>query len=417
LFAPVNATATLTARGAARIRAGHPWIFRADVVRGPDRDARGGGPYVVAIVDGRGRELARGTWASEAKIALRVLTRAGDRQDEVADADATSFVKLVDARLALAQRRREASRLERTAYRLAHAEADGLPGLIVDRFGDAAVIQTNSVAMNAARDAIAALVAERLNARLVIARDDGSARDFEGLPRFAGVLRGQGDTRVVYRLGPNEFEADLLVDSKTGGFLDQADNHAAVAALAPEGARALDAFTHHGGFALALARRGGPTLATDESAPAVARTTANAKRNGLGNVTVQQANAFDLVRTLEGEGRRFDVVVLDPPALAKRGGGGEGARALDAAMTAADRAYKELFLRGARLTEPGGLLVACSCSGRVSRAHFDELVTDALADAGRTAHVLARLGAGRDHPELVGVPETGHLKCWILRVL
>jgi 23S rRNA (cytosine1962-C5)-methyltransferase len=418
LFAPVNAAATMTAtvtpRGAARVRAGHPWIFRADVVRGPDRDARGDGPSVVTIVDGRGRELGRGTWASEARIALRVLMRAGEPSGDVTDA--ASLLRLIDDRLTLALRRRESLRLDRTAYRLAHAEADGLPGLIVDRFGDAAVIQTNSVAMNAARDAIAALVAERLKARLVIARDDGSARDFEGLPRFAGVLRGQGDTRVVYRLGPNEFEADLLVDSKTGGFLDQADNHAAVAALAPEGASALDAFTHHGGFALALARRGGPTLATDESAPAVARATANAKRNGLANVTVKQANAFDLVRTLEGEGRRFDVVVLDPPALAKRGGG-EGARAVDAAMTAADRAYKELFLRGARLTEPGGLLVACSCSGRVSRAHFDELVTDALADAGRTAHVLARLGAGRDHPEVVGVPETGHLKCWILRVL
>jgi 23S rRNA (cytosine1962-C5)-methyltransferase len=417
LFAPVNATVTVTvtARGAARIRAGHPWIFRADVVRGPEADARAGGPSVVTLVDARGRELARGTWASEAKIAVRVLNRSGDPQGEVADSG--SLMELVGARLTLALRRREALRLDRTAYRVAHAEADGLPGLIVDRFGDAAVIQTNSVAMNAARDAIAALVAEQLKARVVIARDDGSARDFEGLPRFAGVLRGQGDTRVVYRLGTNQLEADLLVDSKTGGFLDQADNHAAVAALAPEGARALDAFTHHGGFALALARRGGPTLATDESATAIARATANAQRNGLANVTVQQANAFDLVRTLEGEGRRFDVVVLDPPALAKRGASGEGARALDAAMTAADRAYKELFLRGARLTEPGGLLVACSCSGRVSRAHFDELVTDALADAGRTAHVLARLGAGRDHPEVVGVPETGHLKCWILRVL
>jgi len=419
MFATVNASATVNARGAARIRAGHPWIFRADVVRGPDSDARDGGPPLVAIVDARGRELARGTWACHAKIALRVLTRAGEPPDavEVGGSDPAPFLNLIDARLTLALQRRLALRLDRTAYRVAHAEADGLPGLIVDRFGEAAVIQTTSVAMNAARDAIAALVAERLQARVVIARDDGSARDFEGLPRFAGVVRGQGDTRVVYRLGPNEFEADLLVDSKTGGFLDQADNHAAVAALAPEGASALDAFTHHGGFALALARRGGATLATDESAPAIARTTANARRNGLTQVTVQQANAFDLLRSLEAEGRRFDVVVLDPPALAKRGGAGDGARALDAAMTAADRAYKELILRGARLTEPGGLLVACSCSGRVTRAHFDELVADALGDAGRRAHVLARLGAGRDHPEVVGVPETGHLKCWILRVL
>ncbi|HSZ83931.1 MAG TPA: methyltransferase domain-containing protein, partial [Polyangia bacterium] len=261
---------------------------------------------------------------------------------------------------------------------------------------------------------IAALVRERLGARIVIARDDGSARDFEGLPRFAGVVAGPSDasTRVEYRLGQNRLEADLLTDSKTGGFLDQADNHAAVAALAPPDARALDAFTYHGGFALALARRGGPVLATDEDAEAVARATDNARRNGLANLEVRRANAFDLLRELEGRGERFDVVVIDPPALAKRGGTNAAS-----ALTAADRAYKELILRGARLTRAGGLLVACSCSGRVSRAHWDDLCAEGVADAGRAAQVLARNGAAADHPELVGVPETGHLKTWILRVL
>src|SRR3569623_2344643 len=254
-------------------------------------------------------------------------------------------------------------------------------------------LQTTSAATNAARDALAARVAARLNARLVLARDDGSARDFEGLPRFAGVVAGGGDTRITYRLGPNALEADLLTDGKTGGFLDQADNHAAVAALAPQGARALDAFTYHGGFALALARRGGAVLATDEAAPAVARARATAARKGLARQEVRQANAFDLLRTLEGEGARFDVGVVDPPALAKRGGG--VGRAAEAALAAAARAYKELFLRGARLTEPGGQLVACSCSGRVARAHFEELLTAALAAAGRSAQILARNGAGR----------------------
>jgi len=334
------------------------------------------------------------------------------------DGGLDAFLAIVEERLAAAAARRQTLAAERTAFRVAHAEADGLPGLVVDRYGDAAVVQTNSVAMNAARTAIAARVAQLLKARIVIARDDGSARDFEGLPRFAGIVAGAGETRVVYRLGPNQLEADLLTDSKTGGFLDQADNHAYVAGLAPAGARALDAFTYHGGFALALARRGGAVLATDEAPAAVARATANARRNGLANLEVRQANAFDLLRTLEAEGRRFEVVVLDPPALAKRGGTAGRDRARDAAaLSAADRAYKELFLRGARLTTPGGLLVLCSCSGRVSRGHFDELVADALADAGRGAQILARLGAGRDHPELVGVPETGHLKCWVLRVL
>src|SRR4051794_1965529 len=190
--------------------------------------------------------------------------------------------------------------------------------------------------MNARRDAIAALVRETLGVRIVIARDDGSARDFEGRPRFAGVLAGDGPTQVVYRLGPNALEADLMTDSKTGGFLDQADNHAAVAALAPEGARALDAFTYHGGFALALARRGGDVLATDDDPAAAARAGANARRNGLPRMEARRANAFDLLRQLEAAGELYDVVVLDPPALAKRGSG-------EAGLAAADRAYKELL--------------------------------------------------------------------------
>jgi 23S rRNA (cytosine1962-C5)-methyltransferase len=398
------ATAVVSARGVERIRAGHPWVFRPDIVRGPDTDAATGGPSLVAVEDGRGKTLGVATWAAHARIALRMVERG---PGAVMPRD---LLELVEERLAAAERRRAALRLDRDAYRVAHAESDGLPGLIVDRYADAVVIQTTSVAMNAARDALAARVGAQLGARVVVARDDGSARDFEGLPRFAGVVAGAGDTRVVYRLGQNLFETDLLADGKTGGFLDQADNHLAVAALAPAGARALDAFTYHGGFALALGRRGGAVLATDEAEAAVARAAANARRNSLAAVEVRRANAFDLLRDLESRGESFDVVVLDPPALAKRGAG-------PAALTAADRAYKELFLRGARLTRAGGLLVVCSCSGRVSRAHFDEIVAAALADAGRAAQVVARNGAGADHPELVGVPETGHLKTWILRVL
>jgi 23S rRNA (cytosine1962-C5)-methyltransferase len=212
---------------------------------------------------------------------------------------------------------------------------------------------------------------------------------------------------VSYRLGANRLFADLLVDSKTGGFLDQADNHAVVAALAQTGARCLDAFTYHGGFALALARKGGPVLATDEDAQAVARAKDNAASNGLANLQVRQANAFDLLRSLEASGERFDVVVLDPPAFAKRKSGD----------SAAERAYKEVILRGLRLTVPDGLAVACSCSGRVSREQFDGIVAEAAADSGRRVQILFRLGAGRDHPELAGVPETGHLKCWIMRVI
>ncbi|HEY4393049.1 MAG TPA: methyltransferase domain-containing protein [Polyangia bacterium] len=394
-----SAIAVVSTRGAARIRGGHPWVFRPDVVRGPARDAGDGGPALVAVEDGRGKRLGVATWAARARLALRMVARDGEPRP---------LAELVDQRLGAALALRAGMGLDRDAYRLAHAESDGLPGLVVDRYADAAVIQTTSVAMNAARGEIAEIVRARTGARVVVARDDGSARDFEDLPRFSGLLFGR-EARVVYRLGENHLEADLLADGKTGGFLDQADNQATLAALAPPGARALDAFTYHGGFALALARKGGQVRAVDESEAAVARATANARRNGLPNLTVERANSFDLLRALEGNGERFDVVVIDPPALTKRGGA--------AALGTAARAYKELILRGARLTRPGGLLCACSCSGRVTRAHWEEICTEAISDAGHPAVVVSRAGAGRDHPELSGVPETGHLKAWTYRIL
>jgi 23S rRNA (cytosine1962-C5)-methyltransferase len=398
-----SAIAVVNSRGAARIRAGHPWVFRPDVIRGPAGDAGDGGPSLVTVEDGRGKRLGLATWAARARLALRMVAREGEPE-------ARPLAEIVDERLAAALKLRLGMKLDRDAYRVVHAESDGLPGLVVDRYADAAVIQTMSVAMNAARAEIAEIVRARLDARVVVARDDGSTRDFEELPRFAGLLHGQ-ETRIVYRLGGNRLEADLLVDGKTGGFLDQADNQVALAALVPAGGRALDAFTYHGGFALALARQvgaGGEVLAVDESEAAVARATANGRRNGLANMKVERANSFDLLRALEARGERFDVVVIDPPALAKRGG--------EAALATAARAYKELILRGARLTRPGGLLAACSCSGRVNRAHWEEICTDALGDAGRAAHLLFRAGAGRDHPELAGVPETGHLKAWTYRI-
>lgn len=388
-------------RGRARIAAGHPWVYRQDALDGPDADASTGGPDLVQVIDERRRPLALATWSLTSPVALRVLDR------QASSGAPRDLLRIVEERLVRARARRDGLRLDRDALRLVHGESDGLPGLFVDRYADVAVVQTTSVAMDARRAAIGALLERLLGVRLVLARDDGSARDFEGLPRQKTVLAGGGSTEVEYRLGQNRLLADLFSDSKTGGFLDQADNHAMVAALAPEGARCLDAFTYHGGFALALARRGGAVLANDEDAQAVSRARANAERNHLHQLTIRQSNAFDLLRSLEAERRTFDVVVLDPPAFAKRKSGD----------LAADRAYREVILRGLRLTVPDGLAVACSCSGRVSREHFDALIAEAAADSGRGVQILARMGAGPDHPELVGVPETGHLKCWILRVL
>src|SRR3954466_2869268 len=178
-------TAVVSARGAARIGAGHPWVFRPDVVRGPSHDATDGGPALVRVRDGRGRPLGVATWAARPRLALRMVARAGHPEPIALGA-------LVEESLAAAPARRQALNLDRDALRVVHAESDLLPGLVVDRYGDAAVMQTTSVAMSAARAEIAAIVHARLDARVVVCRDDGSARDFEELPRFAGVVAGGG---------------------------------------------------------------------------------------------------------------------------------------------------------------------------------------------------------------------------------
>ena len=383
---------TVSARGAARLRGGHPWVYAEDVAR---QDARGD---VVRVVDGRGATLGTALWAPGARLPLRLFAR-----EEV-----TLDAALVEKRVRAADELRRRMMPGADAYRVVHAEADGLPGLVVDRYADVCVLQTTARAMDAREAEIADVVARVCDARLVVARDDSSARDFEGLPRRRGVVRGEGTTRVQYHDAGSVFEVDVLADGKTGGFLDQAENHARAATYVPAGAEALDAFTYHGGFALALARGGAASvLALDEAALAAERARENAARNGLSQVKVEQANAFDRLRALEGEGRSFDVVVIDPPALAKR----------KSAFGAADRAYKELNLRALRLTRPGGIVVTCSCSGKLSPEGFGAIVAEAARDAGKTVQLIERRGAGRDHPPLLGVLETEYLKCWILRVL
>jgi 23S rRNA (cytosine1962-C5)-methyltransferase len=381
---------TVSARGAARLRAGNPWVY-ADDARG---DANAGD--VVRVVDGRGVTLGTALWAAGARLPLRLFSR------EAVTLDAA----FLHARLVAANELRRRLLPDADAYRVVHAEADGLPGLIVDRYADVAVLQTTARAMDAREAELAALVADVTGARLVVARDDGGARDFEGLPRKKAILHGAGSTTVRYHDAGNVFEVDVMSDGKTGGFLDQAENHARAAVYAR--GEALDAFSYHGGFALALARGGATSvLALDESAAAVARARANAERNQLGQVTFAQDNAFDRLRVLESEGRRFDVVVIDPPALAKR----------KSALGAAERAYKELNLRALRLLRPDGVLITCSCSGKLTLESFAAIVEEAARDVGRPVQVLERRGAGRDHPPLLGVPETEYLKCWILRVL
>ncbi|HEY3353888.1 MAG TPA: class I SAM-dependent rRNA methyltransferase [Polyangia bacterium] len=381
---------TVTARAAQRLRAGQPWVWPADVSAAPPGD-----PDVVRILDPRGRALGTGLYAGGAQLPLRLWDAGGAPLDE----------EHLRARFAAAIDRRRALAPGAEACRLIHAEADRVPGLIVDRYGDALAVQTLSRALDRREDLCAALLAELTHARVIVARDDASARDFEGLPRRAGLLRGAPPTRATYHEGAAAFEVDLLEDAKTGGFLDQRENHARARAYAR--GRGLDTFTYHGGFALALAQGCSEVLAVDENGAAVARARENATRSGFANVTVEVANAFDLLRRLEAEGRTFDVIVVDPPALAKR----------QSALAAAERGYRELNVRALRLLAPEGTLITCSCSARMTPDRFEAVLEAAAGVAGRTVQVLERRGAAADHPGLLGVPATEYLKCFVLRAL
>lgn len=381
-------TVIVTQKGAARARAGHPWIFRADVASAPT----GLGPgSEVRVADARKNFVARAFWATQSPIALRVLSR----QDSALDDD------LLRTRLERALQRRRALFPKAGAFRLAHGEADLLPGYFVDVYGEVAAVQHLAEWAESRRADLARMVAEISGARAVVARDDGSARDFEKLPRRTEALLGSG-FRAAYREGEISLEVDLLQDHKTGGYLDQAENHLRAGELAR--GEALDAFCYHGGFALQLARKADSVVAIDQDAEAVRRTRENAERNGLRNLEARAANAIEALRSFDQEGRKFDTVVLDPPAFAKRKEGLEGAL----------RAYREINYRAVRLLKPGGLLVTCSCSGRVTSELFGEVLAWAAQEAKRPLQLLEKRGASRDHPPLVGVPETEYLKAWFL---
>ena len=380
---------TLSARGASRARTGHPWIFRADVQSAPPGLASG---VEVRLADARGNFVAKGFWAERSPIAVRVLSRRDEPLDD-------AFLR---GRIERSVARRRALFPGADAFRAVHGEADLLPGYFADRYGDLLAVQHLAEWAEARRALLARVTAEACGARAAVARDDGGSRDFELLPRRTEVLFGSGPMTAAYREGALELRVDLLEDHKTGGYLDQRENHLRAGELAR--GEALDAFCYHGGFALQLARGAQRVLAIDQDASAVERTRENAARNGLRNLEVRAANAVEQLRALDKEGRKFDVVVLDPPAFAKRREGLEGAL----------RAYKEINYRGVRLLAPGGLLITCSCSGKVTPELFAEVIEWAAQEAKRPLQILERRGAARDHPPLLGVPETDYLKCWFL---
>ncbi|RKH66564.1 class I SAM-dependent rRNA methyltransferase [Corallococcus llansteffanensis] len=391
---PSLPTARVSLKGAKTLRRGTPWLYRTELMEPPATDTPGA---VVAVVDPQGNPIGQALYARRSPLALRLLTRKSPAEEKVDDA---FFRRRVEAALA-----RRAVLPGRDGLRLVHGEADLLPGFFVDRYGPGLTVQTLSEGMDARKEMLARILVEKTGATHVVCRDDASGRDFESLPREVRLLHGEGDARFSYHEGDNRFEVDLLGDMKTGAFLDQVDNHLRAGELGR--GDALDCFSYHGGFALALAKHCTSVLAVEQDAKAAARAKSNADANGRANVKVENANAFDVLRRFDQEGRRFDTIVLDPPGLAKRREG----------LATALRAYHELNLRALRCLKPEGLLVTCSCSGKLDREGFESMVLDAAVDAKRPVQILERRGAGLDHPVLAGLLETEYLKALYVRAL
>jgi 23S rRNA (cytosine1962-C5)-methyltransferase len=332
-------------------------------------------------------------FSDQSQIPIRMLTRG----------EAPADVALIGARISAAIMMREDLGLEATAYRLVHGEADLLPSLIVDRYGDYLVVQALSQGMDRLTPVIVNHLVETLEPKGILARNDPKVRALEGLPQIVEVLHGEIPDSVVVHEGPVEYDVDLRRGQKTGLFLDQRENRDAAARYA--GGRLLDCFSYHGGFALRLAGQCPETEAIDVSADAVARIKANAIRNGVPHIAAREANVFDELRRLEKAGAQYDTIVLDPPAFAKN----------KASIPNALAGYKEINLRAMRLLSPGGHLITCSCSYNVNEEMFGEVIHEASADSQVAMAIVEKRMQGRDHPVLVGVPETYYLKCFILR--
>jgi 23S rRNA (cytosine1962-C5)-methyltransferase len=381
----------LKRRGVERWRAGHPWIYQADVEVPPGLL----GGEVVRVLDGRGWVLGRAFYSQASKIALRWLC-----DDDVA-VDRDFFAR----RIAQADALRRAVFPEADTYRVVHGEADLLPGLVVDRYGDCLSVQLLVPAMEQRKQLLVDLLEAHFHPRAVVNRSDVNVRKLEGLEPEKGVLRGEPPGPLPLDVAGVRFQVDLLGGQKTGTFLDQRENQIAAAKYAR--GEALDCFSYAGGFALQLARGAERVTAVEISEAAAVQLRQNAQANGLGNVETVTANAFDFLRDALDEGRHFDTVVLDPPSFAKN----------KASVESALRGYKEINLRALQLLRPGGHLITASCTYHVDEMAFEAMLESAARDARRRVQIIEKRGAARDHPVLLSLRETRYLKCFVLRVL
>jgi len=375
--------------------AGHPWIYRGEVQRIEGGPAPGD---LVEVKDARGRFIGHGYINPRSQILVRLLTWQEEAIDE-------SFLRR-RIQSAIDLRKRWAP--DADAHRVVFGEADLLPGLIVDRYGEILVVQFLTAGIEALSDTVVTLLLDLLRPSGIYARNDSPARQLEGLERTSGFLRGQFETTLQISEGGVRLWVDVAAGQKTGLFLDQRENRLRVRSLA-EGREVLDAFCYTGGFGLHAAAAGATSVSGVElSKDAAALAVKNAELNGFGGVVrILEGNAFDELRSLDRDGRGFDLIVLDPPAFTK------GKEALEGAI----RGYKEINLRAMKLLREGGILATCSCSYHLSAELFREMLAEAAADARRRFRLIEFRTQAQDHPVLLNVRETHYLKVAILEAV
>lgn len=380
----------ISQRGAERLRSGHLWVYRSDV---RSSDAAAGD--IVRLTDDYGNFLGRAFYSDRSQITIRLLTR------EDVPVDRAFFL----ARIRSAAENRKRVVEDTEAFRLVYSEADLLPSLIVDRYSDFLVIQTLSQGAERMKVDFVSILTELFSPRGILERNDPRVRDLEGLPRRVSLLTGEVPPEIEARRNGIRFLHDLHKGQKTGGFLDQRENHRA--AISYASGEVLDCFTYQGGFALTIASRATQVEAIDMSAAALDVARRNQELNGMLNVAFREANAFDVLKAYDEARRQFDMVILDPPAFAKN----------RESVAAAVRGYKEINLRALKVLKPGGCLITCSCSYHISESLFLQLIAEAANDARRSVQIVERRTQSRDHPILLTMPETLYLKCLILSAI
>ena len=380
----------VNARGVVRLRSGHPWVYRSDVV-----SSEGAGPgALVEIKSERGRFLGTAFYSTASEIALRLVSL--EKIENLAE--------LVRERVRQAAEYREKVVRDSDAYRVVFSEADQLPGLIVDRYNDVLVLEalTQATDDRELKQAVVAELVERLAPAGIAERAEPRIRQLEQLPPLKdGLLHGD-KAETVFTMNGLRFRHRALAGQKTGAFLDQRENYAAAAAYAH--GDALDVFCYQGGFALHMARVCPRVTGVDSSRPALESAEENCSLNpDLPEIEWIEANAFDLLKDYAAASHQYDTIVLDPPAFAR------SRRALQTAL----RGYKELNLRALKMLRPGGILLTCSCSYHVGEGEFVEMLAAAATDAHRFVRILEKRGQSKDHPIVLTIPETSYLKCVI----